>query len=116
MSDPTWHCNACGESGEGDLFEQCWTMPLVDHGWPNSRHHWPTGKPASFTQATFFCAMRDLAAPLDVLPSVEALALALHEAMEHHDPGPRPHDHPIADSLLETADRIRARLSEGPDR
>ncbi len=55
----TWHCNACGESGEGDFFEQCWTMPLVDHGWPNSRHHWPTGKPASFDQATFFCAVRD---------------------------------------------------------
>ncbi len=59
MSDPTWHCNACGESGEGDLFEQCWTMPLVDHGWPNSRHHWPTGKPASVDQVTFLCAMRD---------------------------------------------------------
>jgi hypothetical protein len=55
-----WRCNACGESGEGSYFEQCWTMPLVGHGWPeDSRHHWPSGKPASADEARFFSAVRE---------------------------------------------------------
>lgn len=57
------------------------------------------------------------AAPLDVERlGVDRLALALHETMEHHDPGPRPHDHPIADSMMEMAGRLLARLAEGTDR
>jgi hypothetical protein len=60
MSHSTWHCNACGESGEGSNFKQCWTMPLVGHGWPeDSRHHWPSGKPANADEARFFSAVRN---------------------------------------------------------
>jgi hypothetical protein len=63
VREPRWECNACGESGVGSNFEQCWTMPLVKPGpyqWPHdSRHHWPSGKPASADEARFFSAVRN---------------------------------------------------------
>jgi len=56
----TWTCNACGESGQGSNFAQCWTQPLVGYGWPeDSKHHWPSGMPASADEAGFFSAVRN---------------------------------------------------------